>query len=607
MSCGDWRIASPVEVDAEALGEQIANIHDRLDALAGRSGNTEPLVRELLEKLREASPSPTRLGPDGSSGTTAGLASELADLRAEHAEADRRTHSRLIGLQDILEKIAERLASIESGMSDDFEADTRPPVQAEGARKASAMSALPGVEALGVDDTAYFAPYRRAVETAARADAAGASPRISQDDKSQPARDSEDFLLEPGVGAPQWAREPRDLAQTTGARTNPTVSIHIAAARRAAQLALAESSGASAKPSRGGQPALLAARGVDQAKTFYANHKRPVLLGVALLIAATIAVRLVGLHSPLLQKLDPKERPAKAAAAGPKSFKPIGFADPAKMARRPIDTTPTGSLGPALGPAEVRMPEPSTARAALPPDLLAAIPAGISSPLRNSVVDGRPRAEFELAQRMFEGRGLPRDQQGAALWFERAASLGLAPGQYKIGAMYEKGVGVARDLGAAKRWYLKAAEAGNARAAHNLAVMNAEPADGKPDYVEAARWFRRAGEMGVRDSQFNLAIFYARGLGVGQDLRQSWLWFSLAAAQGDADAGKKRDEVAEKMDPAALAAAADALGKFKVVSPDPIANEVAAPPGGWDAEPASPSVGQSAPAPGGGARPQTPL
>ena len=79
--------------------------------------------------------------------------------------------------------------------------------------------------------------------------------------------------------------------------------------------------------------------------------------------------------------------------------------------------------------------------------------------------------------------------------------------------------------------------------------MNAEPPVGeKPDYVEAAKWFRKAGDLGVRDSQFNLAILYARGLGVEQDLRQSWLWFSLAAQQGDADAAKKRDEVAAKMD-----------------------------------------------------------
>ena len=86
-----------------------------------------------------------------------------------------------------------------------------------------------------------------------------------------------------------------------------------------------------------------------------------------------------------------------------------------------------------------------------------------------------------------------------------------------------------------------------------------------------------AGELGVRDSQYNLAILYARGAGVEQDLRQSWMWFSLAAQQGDPDAAKKREEVAAKMDPASLAAAADALAKFKPVKPDPATNEVAAP------------------------------
>ena len=63
------------------------------------------------------------------------------------------------------------------------------------------------------------------------------------------------------------------------------------------------------------------------------------------------------------------------------------------------------------------------------------------------------------------------------------------------------------------------------------------------------------------------AILYARGLGVEKDLGQSWLWFSLAAQQGDADAAKKRDEIAGEMDPASLAAATEALAKFKTAKP----------------------------------------
>ena len=156
---------------------------------------------------------------------------------------------------------------------------------------------------------------------------------------------------------------------------------------------------------------------------------------------------------------------------------------------------------------------------------------------------------------------------------------------------------------AAKRWYTKAAGAGNARAAHNLAVMDAEPADGQADFIEAAKWFRKAADFGLRDSQYNLAVLYARGLGVERDLRQSWMWFSLAAAQGDADAAKKRDEVAAKMDSASLAAATEALSTFKAAKPDPSANEVAPPPGGWDAGPSARPLTQTDPGAAGPSRP----
>ena len=79
---------------------------------------------------------------------------------------------------------------------------------------------------------------------------------------------------------------------------------------------------------------------------------------------------------------------------------------------------------------------------------------------------------------------------------------------------------------------------------HNLAVLLAD-GDGKPDYESAATWFRKAAQYGVHDSQFNLAILLARGMGVQQSLVQSYQWFAIAAAQGDADAAAKRDEVLE--------------------------------------------------------------
>jgi hypothetical protein len=49
------------------------------------------------------------------------------------------------------------------------------------------------------------------------------------------------------------------------------------------------------------------------------------------------------------------------------------------------------------------------------------------------------------------------------------------------------------------------------------------------------------------------------------------------------------------MDPVSLASAVAAFMKFKAVRLDPAANEVAAPPGGWDAKTGSSSLGQSPP------------
>jgi len=130
---------------------------------------------------------------------------------------------------------------------------------------------------------------------------------------------------------------------------------------------------------------------------------------------------------------------------------------------------------------------------------------------------------------------------------------------------------------------------------HNLAVLYAEGFDGKPDYPTAAKWFRKAAEHGISDSQYNLGILYARGIGVEQNLAESYKWFALAALQGDQDSGKKRDEVAGRLDAQSLVAARLAVQTWTAdPQPDEAVN-VKTPPGGWDkpaaAKPVKPPVG----------------
>ncbi|MGH6675367.1 MAG: tetratricopeptide repeat protein, partial [Xanthobacteraceae bacterium] len=183
------------------------------------------------------------------------------------------------------------------------------------------------------------------------------------------------------------------------------------------------------------------------------------------------------------------------------------------------------------------------------------LPATIGdAALRKAALAGDPAAAYEIANRFAEGRGVLQNDEQAAYWLQQAAKQGLAPAEFRLGGLYEKGLGVNKDLGKARDLYLSAAEKGNGKAMHNLAVLYAEGVNGPPDYNKAAAWFRKAADHGIRDSQYNLGILYARGIGVQQNDAESYKWFALAAKQGDADAAKKRDQIASHLTPKALAA-----------------------------------------------------
>jgi localization factor PodJL len=229
-------------------------------------------------------------------------------------------------------------------------------------------------------------------------------------------------------------------------------------------------------------------------------------------------------------------------------------------------------------------PPSNTAAMSAPELSIDTLPPAIGGPaLRAAATAGDMSAQYEIAVRFGEGRGVARNERQAAYWLELAAKQGLAPAQFRLGGYYEKGIGVKKDLAAARDFYLAAAAKGNAKAMHNLAVLYADGVNGRPDYHTAALWFRKAADRGITDSQYNLAILYARGSGEPQNYAEAYKWFALAAKQGDVEAANKRDDIAAQLDEATLAAA-DLLVKSWKPEPQPDdAIKVKAPPGGWDA------------------------
>ena len=454
------------------------------------------------------------------------VARDLAMLRSEAADSERRTRELLDTVRLTLEHVAARLP----------DRQTAPVPQA-----LAPQAAAPQAPAANPSERARAAALRAIEERAEQADAE---------------------LAVPLDAAPERRR-------------------YIAAARRSAQPAepTAKYRALGAAPKSRPTPAQASV----------STMKRTLLAGAA---AAALLFGIYAGSSRFLEGLFSDTRTSEVtqeqSAPAQQSFVPPE-PTPAVVENRTTTESITAESPPATA---ANMPpmvfEPtmtgSIPEAAAPEPL----PMEIGGPkLRTRAIAGDAAAQYEVAMRFAEGRGVARDPEKAVVWMARAAAQGLAPAQYRFANLTEKGIGTAKDVSAARGMYEQAAAAGNVQAMHNLGVIYAEGGLGQPDMAVASVWFRKAAEYGVKDSQYNLAILYARGISVPQDLAESYLWFSLAAKQGDKDAGSKRDQVGAKLDAGKVSELRVRADTWKPKAAPVEANEVAAPSGGWD-EPGKP-------------------
>ncbi|MFA6264804.1 MAG: hypothetical protein WC670_03690 [Pseudolabrys sp.] len=466
-----------------------------------------------------------------------------------------------------------------------------------------------------------------------------------------------DLPLEPGSGPPRFSGNPAariaaSEAALGGARpkaeTGPAgKSGFIAAARRAAQAAMASTQPRAPEPEAYAPP-FSDDEGPSSLRSSVMRKIKSVFIAASLVAIVVggiqIASTFFNIGGPSPQTAQTPEAGAAgdagdadnpATAATPaqpdeslvthsltapiKSIDLPGYLAPAAPGNRAIrNVTPGAILGsdnssllsaPALNPPPKTVPNNDITGSigrpvAKPPAAQtdADLPIAIgSAKLREAAAAGDAGATYEIAQRFAEGRGVAANSEEAARWFERSAGKGLPAAQFRYASMLEKGQGVKKSLTQARKLYLAAAGKGHAKAMHNLAVLYAEGIEGKPDYATAAQWFRKAADHGIADSQYNLGVLCARGLGVDKSLTEAYQWFSLAAAQGDREAGRKRDEIASRLEPDELTAAQDAVKNF-AARPQPVAaTAIPAPHGGWDDS----GNAETAPAPKPQAKPRT--
>ncbi len=594
----------------DALEQQISGLAQRLDAAAatrtaetGMERTLQDLVqhlRSLREETTEAAERAARAAMSDHLGKVAEPASGIAELSTlvsglhqSHASTGRETQDAIGAVHQTLETIISRLSSLEAELVADRQAAAStapartpmPPRVAAAERAAgrpAAMTAVPEDRITAPDAVAPRLPGKGE----APAKAAPVTPAAPTPAVPSPIDAALDLPLEPGSGRPR-----ADAALAGGHDPQSIRQNLIAAARRSAKAATeAAATAPAAAPETGKSGSRL--------REIMEKRKRPLLLGLAALVLALGTAHLVtgafkgprtaatgeAVQSPIVPKEEaPAETPAKdqTSALQPAPAAPAASAVAAPPA---ADVTGSTTIQPPSAASSTALSGASDA--VQPATGIGELPTGLGSPgLRKAALDGNARAVYELAARAADGPAASRDPKLALRLFERAAVAGLAPAQFRLGNMFEKGIGTARDLSLARVWYMRAAERGNAKAMHNLAVLHAEGVSGKPDYATATDWFRQAAEFGVRDSQYNLAVLLGRGLGAPADLARSYLWFSVAASQGDDDAGRKRDEVAQRLSAPDLASAKAEAAGWKPKTLDAGANEVTPPAKGWDETP----------------------
>jgi len=201
---------------------------------------------------------------------------------------------------------------------------------------------------------------------------------------------------------------------------------------------------------------------------------------------------------------------------------------------------------------------------AKPSDTPGTLPEGLSTTsLGQAAAGGNAAAQFEVASRFADGRGLGQSHAQAFAWYQRAAMRGFAPAQFRLATLLERGAGAEVDVERAKVWYRRAAEQGHVNAMHNLAVLTARRDGDGPDYATAAAWFREAAERGLTDSQYNLALLCELGLGTQKSLPEAYKWLALAAHGGDKQAAVRLQQIKPRLAPGELAAAEQQIAGWR--------------------------------------------
>jgi TPR repeat protein len=150
---------------------------------------------------------------------------------------------------------------------------------------------------------------------------------------------------------------------------------------------------------------------------------------------------------------------------------------------------------------------------------------------------GNAAAQYRLGNLYAEGRGLPRDEAKAVVWYQKAAAADFIDAQYCLALHYDSARGVSQDFEQARLWYEKAALGGHDRAQCNLAVLFSLGRGTSRNLMQAAYWWVNSAAQGNKQALENLAwLADQNGEVLSVEDRAALSGFRHSADQGDANA-----------------------------------------------------------------------
>ena len=154
----------------------------------------------------------------------------------------------------------------------------------------------------------------------------------------------------------------------------------------------------------------------------------------------------------------------------------------------------------------------------------------------------------------------------AALWYQRAAEMGISTAAYNLGTLYYNGQGFPQDYAKALYWFEESAKRNDPYAEFQLGMMYGNGKGVDADPAAELRWYTKAAEQGLPAAQYNLAVMYHNAEGVDQDDVKAYAWLLLAERSG-VDVTEAKPVITDGMTPEQMHAA-EALSRSLYVATD---------------------------------------